>query len=304
MATKRCLMDLQGAPWTPMGEAFNQRGGRGEAEIKILTAPDGRRVGLVHLNGEGRPHFHTKASSFLILDGTMELRDRIIGPGTWAIEPYGAVHPRTMFHDVTYGLGMAEGDFGVGNVTLERIEDAPEWVARAGLKPGDFSTLVETHTVPWLPFGDGLSIKVLHVFDGRSAFAALFRAEPGARLPRRRSLGPADFYILSGQAVFTDATAAPGTWVHEPAGAEDEAVTFPVATEFLANTYGAVLEFDARGAVARVIDGFAFRDLAHVRTDNQPGVATLSHADQRHALAAVAAVSSAHVTAETNREPG
>ena len=292
MASKRSLMDLLGAPWTSMGEAFNRRGGRGEAEIKILTAPDGRRVGLIHLNGEGRPHFHTKASSFFILDGTMELRDRIIGPGTWAIEPYGAVHPHTRFHDVVYGLGMAEGDFGVGNVVLDRIEDAPEWVARAGLKPGDFSTLVEAHSVPWLPFGDGLSIKVLHVFDERSAFAALFRAEQGAQLSRRRYLGPADFYVLGGQMEFADATATPGTWVHEPAGAEDEAVTFRVATEFLANMYGAVVEFDIGGAVSRVIAGFALRDLAHVRTDGQPDVTKLSHADQQRALAAFATVSS------------
>jgi len=299
MAMNRSVMDLKGAPWTSMGSSFAQRGGRGEAEMKMLTAPDGRRVGLVHLNGEGMPHFHTKASSFFILEGTMELRDRVIGPGTWAIEPYGAVHPRTRFNDVTYGLGMAEGDFGVGNVILERIEDAPEWVARAGLKPGDFSSLVETHTVPWLPFGEGLSIKVLHVFDGRSAFAALMRAEAGARLPRRRYLGPADFYILSGRAEFSDASAGPGMWVHEPAGAEDAAVRFPVATEFLANTYGAVLEFDTRSAVARVIDGFALRELAHVRTDGTAGASSLSQVDQQRALAGFASVSSPQAMAAT-----
>ena len=39
----------------------------------ITTAPDGRRVGLVHLDGEGMPHAHTKASSFFILAGRMAL---------------------------------------------------------------------------------------------------------------------------------------------------------------------------------------------------------------------------------------
>jgi hypothetical protein len=292
MAMKRSVIDLQAAPWVPMGEAFARRGGRGNAEMKLLTAPDGRRVGLVHLDGEGMPHFHTKPSSFFILDGTMELRDRIAGPGTWAIEPYGAIHPHTRFHDVTYGLGMAEGDFGVGNVVLDRVEDAPEWVAQAGFNLGDYSTLVDTRTIAWLPFGDGLSIKVLHVFDGRGAFAALLRAEAGARLPPRRYLGPADLYILSGRVEFADAVALPGAWVHQPAGAEDAAAAFPTVTEFLANTYGTILEFDAHGSITRIIDGFALRDLAHVRTDGATGAATLSDAELQRALARFTAISS------------
>ena len=51
-------------------------------------------------------HVHTRASSFFILKGTMTLRDRVVGPGTWGIEPYGAIHPNTRFNDVTYGFGI------------------------------------------------------------------------------------------------------------------------------------------------------------------------------------------------------
>jgi len=252
-------MDLDGAPWVDTTAAFNARGGRGTQRKKALTAPDGHRVGLVNFDGEARPHVHTKASTLFILDGSLEVRGRTAGAGCWVLEPYGAIHPRTTFHNVTYGLGMSDGDFGVGNVGLASEDDIPEWVTKLGFKVDELAHLVDGATLAWAPFGDGLSMKVLHVFDGRPAFAALVRAEAGATLPRRHYLGPADAYILSGQIDFCDASAGAGQWVHQTAGAHDEPATFPVATEFLANTYGTILEFDARGSFARALDGYALK---------------------------------------------
>jgi len=292
MKAARSVLDLNAAPWVSFDEAFAKRGGRGSGEMKSVVAPDGRRIGLVHLNGEGKPHFHTKPSSFFILKGKMELRDRSAGPGTWGIEPYGAIHPSTKFLDVTYGLGMAEGDFGIGNVVLERVEDVPDWMVQAGFKLDDYSTLVDTNAISWLPFGPGLAIKVLHVFDGRPAFAALVKAEAGATLPRRRYLGPADMYILRGRAEFADAVAGEGVVVHLPAGATDDVVTFPVETEFLANTYGTILEFDEHGALLRVIDGFSLRDLARVRTDGAAALASTGAAELQLAIDRFIAASS------------
>jgi hypothetical protein len=218
----------------------------------------------------------------------MILRDKVAGPGTWGLEPYGAVHPRTLFEDVTYGLGMAEGDFGVGNVMLDRVEDVPAWAVQAGFKLDDYATLGDTARAAWLPFGPGLSIKVIYVFEARSAFASLVRAEAGTRLPARRYLGPADFYMLEGKALFGTEAAGPGIWAHYPAGSEDGPVEFPEATEFLANQYGAVMEFDEAGRPARMIDGFALRDLALVRTDGEPVQAGLAAALERFAAASAA----------------
>jgi len=291
MQDARIVTDLNAVPWVSMDELFAKRGGRGRCEMKSVVAPSGKRVGLIHADGEGMPHFHTKASSFFILKGTMELRDRIVGPGTWGIEPYGAIHPNTKFHDVTYGLGMADGDFGVGNVILDSVDAIPEWMAQAGFKLDDYATLVDTQEIGWLPFGDGLSIKVLYVFEGRGAFAAIVRAAAGAKLPPRRYVGPADLYVISGRAVFGNTVAGEGMVVHEPAGADEAAVHFPVATEFLANSYGTILEFDEKGSVARVIDGFALRDLAHVRTDGGATVGARSAAEIEGALQHFAAAS-------------
>ena len=252
-------MDLAGEPWVDLSEGFNARGGNGTQKKKLLTAPDGHRVGLVNIHGTARPHVHTKASTLFILEGSIELRGREAGAGCWVLEPYGAIHPRTRFDNVTYGLGMSDGDFGVGNVGLANENEVPEWVTKLGFKVDEWAHLVDSATLGWQPFGDGLSMKVLHVFDGRPAFASLIKAEAGATLPNRQYLGPADFYVLSGQIDFHDGSAKPGDWVHEPAGARDEIATFPVATEFLANTYGTILEFDRARGFVRAIDGYALK---------------------------------------------
>lgn len=259
--TARTIMDLGGAPWEDLTEMFRTMGGRGTFQKKTLTAPDGHRVGLVHINGAALPHFHTKASTLYVLDGSIELRNRGAGAGSWVLEPYGAIHPNTRFNDVTYGLGMSDGDFGVGNVSLKSLDEIPEWVTKLGFKIDEWAHLVDAPSLAWQSFGPGLTMKVLHVFDGRPAFAALIKAEPGGTLPRRRYLGPADMYVISGRAEFRGATAGPGHWVHQPIGAEDDPVTFPVATELLANTYGTILELDEAGALTRAIDGYGIRAL-------------------------------------------
>ena len=256
LKTGRTIMDLDREPWVDVTEALLASGGHGTRKKKTLTAPDGHRVTLANVTGEARPHFHTKASTLFILDGSIELRGRVAGPGSWVLEPYGAIHPSTRFNNVTYGLGMSEGDFGAGNVGLTSVDDIPEWVTKLGFKIDEWAHLVDSSLLPWQPFGPGLSIKVLHVFDGRPAFAALIRAQAGATLPRRDYLGPADAYVLSGQIDFFDAVARPGHLVHHSAGAQDQTVKFPIATEYLANTYGTILEFDAAGNFARAIDGY------------------------------------------------
>lgn len=262
MADARSIMDLANAPWTDLLDTLPKGNHSLVAyRTKKLIAPDGHRVGLINLDGEHPPHFHTKASTLFILEGSIRLRGRDAGRGNWVLEPYGAIHARTRSNNVTYGLGMSDGDFGVGNVMLKDVNDIPGWVKDLGFKIDEWANVVDSATLEWQAFGPGLSMKVLHKFDGRPAFAALVKADAGAALPRRRYLGPADMYVLSGRMQFKDGVAEAGWWVHEPAGASDDIVTFPVATEFLANTYGTILEFDAAGGLARAIEGYSIRDM-------------------------------------------
>ena len=100
-------------------------------------------------------------------------------------------------------------------------------------------------------------MKLLHMFEGSSAFAALYRAEAGARLPKRRYVGPTDQFIFQGQAELHDAEALAGAWIHNPLGGIEPAVRFPVATEWLQNSYGPVLDLGAGDAITGITDGFS-----------------------------------------------
>jgi len=261
MSSTRSIIDLDGAPWTDVTARARQNGNPAESwEVKLLTTPDGGRVQMSRITGAAAPHIHTKASSGFIFEGSMGLRGHVCGAGTWYLEPYGAIHARTTFHSVVYGFGMREGGYGNnGNIRLDDVDELPAWVDEIGCKIDELQNTVVAETLPWEPYGDGLSTKILHVFERSSWFASMLKAEACARLPRRRYVGPVDMYVMSGRAEFGDAVAERGSWIHEPAGAEDDPVIFPVETVLLVNTYGTVLEYDASGAVSRIIDAYALQ---------------------------------------------
>lgn len=263
----RVVANFNSLPWISINDQVKERGGLGDFRMKVVTTTDGRTAGILHADGEGMPHFHTKASSFFILEGEMILGDRVAGPGTWGIEPYGAVHPNTKFKNVTYGLGMAEGDFGKGNVVLSTTDELPAWARNAGFRDDDFSTMADTNKAAWLPFGSQLWIKVVYVFERGGAFASIMRASAGAKLPRRRYLGAADMYLIAGKANLDLQTLTAGCLIHMPAGSDETSMTFEEDTEILVNAYGSIVEFDDGGGIARVLDGSSLRELALVRTD-------------------------------------
>ena len=259
MESTRSIIDLDGAPWDDVTERARKNGNVAEKwEVKLLTAPDGGRVQMSRITGVAAPHVHTKASSGFVFQGEMELRGHTCKAGSWYLEPYGAIHPHTTFRNVVYGFGMREGSYGNnGNIRLDDVDRLPPWLHEIGAKVDGLQDALDSGTLPWQPFGDGVQTKILHVFERSSWFAAMLKAQAGATLPRRRYVGPCDVYVLSGRAQFSDAVAERGSWVHEPAGAEEDVVTFPAETVLLVNTYGTVLEYDAAGIVTRIIDGYS-----------------------------------------------
>ncbi len=253
----RSIMDVDGAPWQDMGPhpAFDGpvRG------CKRLHAPTGKQLLIFRFDGVAHAHLHLRPTSFFMTGGSMALRDRTVGPGMWGLEPTGAIHPATTFHDAVYGYGMTPGlDIGVGIVSLPPDGKVPPMLEKAGFAVDELDDLVDSAALDWTPSGvDGVAMKLLHPFEGSSAFSALYRAEAGARLPRRRYVGPTDQFVFEGQARFDDAEAGAGTWIHQPLGSTEGEVRFEIATEWLQNSYGPVLDLGADGAIQGITDGFS-----------------------------------------------
>jgi len=261
VSTARSIIDLDGAPWVDAADkVYTDAPSDWYWEIKVLHAPDGHRVQVTRANGDAPPHVHTKASSGFVFAGALALPGHTCTAGTWYLEPYGAIHPRTTFRDLVFGFGMREGGFGTpSNVLLDSVEELPDWVRAMGARRDDLSNAVEAERVPWQPVGEGLAMRLLHAFERSAWFVSMLKAEAGAVLPRRRYIGPCDFYVMSGRAELGDDVAERGWWIHEAAGTDEDVVRFPVETVLLVNTYGTVLEYDGAGGLSRIIDGYSLR---------------------------------------------
>ncbi len=109
------------------------------------------------------------------------------------------------------------------------------------VQPG--SVYVDTSKIEWEPTKfPGVACKVLYRDQTGEAFTALFKFEPGARLPRHRHAGIEQSYVLSGSLVDADGACTAGNFVWRQSGSVHDAHspdgcvvlgTFQKANEFL-----------------------------------------------------------------------
>jgi hypothetical protein len=91
----------------------------GEYTVKSAAAPDGHSVMMMSIQGNAKPHFHLKSTSFFTFADEMFIPEGTsLNEGAWCLEPVGAIHPSTQFRECVYGFGMSEGDGGAGAVPL------------------------------------------------------------------------------------------------------------------------------------------------------------------------------------------
>lgn len=125
-----------------------------------------------------------------------------------------------------------------------------------------FAALINPDEIEWFqPPGAGNALKVLWVSEETGAWTALIGAKAGTTNPPHTHLGPADFYVISGSIEYRGGIAGAGSWVYEPAGAVHPATTHPEDTVYLANVRGPIAFHDADGAIVRVSDGRAMREV-------------------------------------------
>jgi ChrR Cupin-like domain len=82
------------------------------------------------------------------------------------------------------------------------------------------------------PFGEGISVKVLHRDPVARSFTALVRMAPGTRLPRHRHAANEQIYLLEGSASLGEVSARAGEFCHAFAGTVHESFTTDVGCTF------------------------------------------------------------------------
>ncbi len=89
---------------------------------------------------------------------------------------------------------------------------------------GSSSVYVDVDAMEWqsTPF-PGITIKILFQEPDGEGFTALFRAEPGAKLPLHRHLGVEQTYIIEGSLVDEEGVCTAGNFVWRHPGSVHEA---------------------------------------------------------------------------------
>ena len=89
---------------------------------------------------------------------------------------------------------------------------------------GPGSVYVDASKIEWEPTKfPGVACKVLYRDSAGDAFTALFKFEPGARLPRHRHAGIEQSYVLSGSLVDAAGACMAGNFVWRQAGSVHDA---------------------------------------------------------------------------------
>jgi len=87
------------------------------------------------------------------------------------------------------------------------------------------SRYVEVDELPWNETGyPGVQVKVLMEDSDTGMFTALFKWEPGAKLPLHEHVGIEQTYVLEGSLVDDEGECTAGNFVWRPGGGRHEAV--------------------------------------------------------------------------------
>jgi quercetin dioxygenase-like cupin family protein len=119
---------------------------------------------------------------------------------------------------------------------------------------------VDVSAAAWVPFSDGIDIKVLRVSTESGAWTALFRCAEGSGFARHRHLGPAEYLMVSGKMEVRGGrekggiTAYAGDYGYEPLGAIHDWTSFPEPTVFYFTQNGPLEFLTDDDATAFILD--------------------------------------------------
>jgi hypothetical protein len=104
--------------------------------------------------------------------------------------------------------------------------------------------VVRTRELPWVPIGKGAFIRVLRTDLDTGHFSIILRVEKGCTFQAHRHLGAGEFFILKGEAAYSDKVAKTGDYAYEGNYAIHQATTVHEDLEALYIGYGPLVMLD------------------------------------------------------------
>ena len=146
-------------------------------------------------------------------------------------------------------------------------------------KPEESELLIQSKTIPWTGFGDGVYIKILRVSEETGLWSALIRMEPGSQFAPHKHLGSAEFFVLKGKLEYRMGNAPVDAYGFEPLGAVHDATTCNEETEIFFVSYGPIIFYAEDGSVEQILSyetALALQDGAkaqHFTAEKEPTAA-------------------------------
>jgi len=119
------------------------------------------------------------------------------------------------------------------------------------ISPGDLE---------WIPFSEGIQLKVLRVSRETGTWTVLFWCAQGSSFAAHRHLGAGEYLMLRGKmevrggAAAGGVTAVAGDYGYEPSGIVHDSTCFVEETEFFFTNHGPIAFIDSSGRTTSVLD--------------------------------------------------
>ncbi|MEO0322457.1 MAG: 2,4'-dihydroxyacetophenone dioxygenase family protein [Myxococcota bacterium] len=120
--------------------------------------------------------------------------------------------------------------------------------------------LCRTAELPWIPFGEGISYKVLRTSAETGTWTVLFQCAAGSGFPAHKHHGAGEYLMLKGAMEYRAGRAVAGDYGYEPLGVFHESTTFVEDSELLFTNHGPVAFVDADMSVTMMLDWKFFAD--------------------------------------------
>jgi len=130
---------------------------------------------------------------------------------------------------------------------------------KSDANPSDI--LRHTGQMVWIPFSDGISVKVLRTSPETGVWTVMFKCAKDSSFAPHLHHGAGEYLILKGAMDYRAGIARTGDYGYEPLGVYHEKTTFPEETELWFSNHGPIAFLNPDRSIKMLVDWKFFADI-------------------------------------------
>lgn len=121
---------------------------------------------------------------------------------------------------------------------------------------------IDTSTLPWLPFSEGIELKLLGSSAESGRWTIMLKCEEGSHFAKHKHYGAGEYFVLKGRMEYGDEVAVTGHYGYEPLGAVHNMTTFTQYTEMVFTNHGPIAFLNDEDTTLFILDNAYLEELA------------------------------------------